>query len=101
MPDPVVPSNEAIAEARRGGSALFRYALAVRRGDRASADHFENEVRRMVPEVVAAGEQETSVAVLADVRRTLGDLKAEQERLRRDLESVEKRLGRGAGEASP
>ena len=42
-------------------------------------------MRRLVPEVVAAGEKQTSVAALADVRRTLVDLKAEQERLRRDL----------------
>ena len=100
-PDPLVPPSEAVTEARRGGSALFRYALAARRGDRASAERFESEVRRLVPEVVAAGEQETSVAALADVRRTLGDLKAEQERLRRDLEGMEKRLGRGPDEASP
>ncbi len=96
-----VPSSEAVTDARRAGSALFRYALAARRGDRASAEHFESEVRLLVPEVVAAGEQETSVAALADARRTLGDLKAEQERLRRDLDAMEKRLGGGAGEASP
>jgi hypothetical protein len=96
-----MPSSDAIMDARRAGSALFRYALAARRGDRAGAERFESEVRRLVPEVVAAGEQETSVAALADVRRTLGDLKAEQDRLRRDLEAMEKRLGRGSGEASP
>lgn len=100
-PDPLVPPSEAVTEARRGGAALFRYALAARRGDRASADHFESEVRRLVPEVVAAGEQEASVEARADLRRMLGDLKSEQERLRRELESVEKRLGHGSGEASP
>jgi spermidine synthase len=100
-PDPLVPPSEAVTEARRAGSALFRYALAARRGDRASAEHFESEVRRLVPEVVVAVEQETSVAALADVRRTLGNLKAEQERLRRDLEAMEKRLKGRAGEASP
>jgi hypothetical protein len=99
--DPLVPSNDAVTDARRAGSALFRYALAARRGDRANADHFESEVRRLVPEVVAAGEQEASVDVPADVRRMLGDLKSEQERLRRELESVENRLGRVSGEASP
>jgi spermidine synthase len=100
-PDPLMPSSDAVIDARRAGSALFRYGLAARRGDRVSAEHFESEVRRLVPEVVVAGEQGTSVAALADVRRTLGDLKAEQQRLRRDLEAMEKRLGRGSGEASP
>jgi spermidine synthase len=99
--DPLVPSNDAVTDARRAGSALFRYALAARRGDRASADHFESEVRRLVPEVVAAGEQEVSVDAPADIRRMLGDLKSEQERLRRELESVENRLGGVSGEASP
>jgi spermidine synthase len=97
--DPLVSSS--IADARRAGSALFRYALAARRGDQAGAQHFESEVRRLVPEVVAAGEQEASVAALADARRTLGDLKSEQERLRHELEAMEKRLGRGFGETSP
>jgi spermidine synthase len=103
-PDPLMPSGDPVTDARRAGSALFRYALAARRGDRASAEHFESEVRRLVPEVVAASEQETSVAsvaALADVRRTLGDLKTEQERLRRDLAAMEKRLAGGTGEASP
>jgi len=36
------------------GRALFRYALAARRGDPAAAG-FEGEVRRLVPEVVASG----------------------------------------------
>jgi len=98
-PDLLLPSTEAVMEARRGGSALFRYALAAQSGNQASADHFESEVRRLVPEVVAAGEQEAPVET-RDVRRMLGALKSEQERLRRELESVEKRLGSGSEEAA-
>jgi spermidine synthase len=100
-PDHLVPLSGAVTDAQRAGFALYRYALAARRGDRASADHFESEVRRLVPEVVAAGDQETSVPALTDVRRMLEDLKSEQERLRRELESVEKRLGRRSAGASP
>jgi spermidine synthase len=98
IPDPIVPSSDAVVDARRAGSALFRYALAARHDDRQTAERFATEVRHLVPEVVAAGERETSVAALADVRRTLGDLKSEQEHLRRELEGLEERVGqRSAG----
>ncbi|TMA40321.1 MAG: hypothetical protein E6J79_00310 [Deltaproteobacteria bacterium] len=92
-PDAVLPADETLADARRAGRALYRYALAARQGDEPAAARFEAEVRRLVPEVVAAGERETPVAALADARRTLGALHDEQERLRRQLETMEKRLG--------
>ena len=91
--DPMMPGDDTLADARRAGRALYRYALAARDGDGPAAARFEAEVRRLVPEVVAAGERETPVAALADARRTLGALHDEQERLRRQLETMEKRLG--------
>ena len=91
--DPMMPVDETLADARRAGRALYRYALAARDGDGPAAARFEAEVRRLVPEVVAAGERETPVAALADARRTLGALHDEQERLRRQVETMEKRLG--------
>jgi spermidine synthase len=91
--DRTLPLSESVDDARRAGAVLYRFALAARRGDRAAAEGFEREVGRLVPEVVAAGEVEAPVAALADVRRTLGDLKSEQERLRRQVEEMEERLG--------
>jgi len=90
--DRTLPHTESIADARKAGEALYRYALAARRGDRVAADHFESDVGRLVPEVVAAGEAESRVAALADVRRSLVDLKSEQDRLRRRVQEMEGRL---------
>ena len=50
----------------------------------------EAEVRELVPEVVAAGDGDA--AILAEARRTLGTLRSEQERLRVEIEAVERRL---------
>jgi len=99
--DRTLPSTAAVADARRAGSALLRYALAARRGDRPGAERFETEVRRLVPEVVAAGEQGAPVATLADVRHTLEDLQSDRERLRRRLDEMEERLRERSGGTTP
>ena len=57
-------------------------------------------MERLVPEVVAAGEEEAPVAALADVRRTLGHLKSEQDRLRRQIQEMEARLEARSMEAT-
>src|SRR5581483_2213133 len=88
----VVPAAD-VAVARRAGAALYRYALAARRDDAAGAAGYEAEVRGLVPEVVAADDGSASVATLADARRTLGTLRTEQERVARELEAMERRLG--------
>ncbi len=90
--DRTLPLSEAIADARRAGAALYRFALAARRGDRAAAERFEGDVTRLVPEVVAADHAEAPVAALADARRTLAELKSEQDRLRRQVQEMEERL---------
>ena len=96
-PDRLLPATGAVAAARRGGAALYRYALAARRDDDRGAARYETEVRQLVPEVVALGERESSVATLAAARRTLGTLRTEQERVARELEAMERRLGDVAG----
>jgi len=96
--DRVLPPTGAVASARRAGAALYRYALAVRHEDESAAARYEAEVRQLVPEVVALGERESSVATLADARRTLGKLQTEQERVARELEAMERRLGQLAGQ---
>jgi len=90
--EPGLPATEAVTEARRAGRALFRYAIAARRGDTVEAARLEREVSRLVPDVVSSVEREAPVAGLADVRRALGTLRSEQARLRRELESMEQRL---------
>jgi spermidine synthase len=89
---PSLPDTDEVAAARRAGAALYRYALAARGGDDVAAARFEADVRRDVPEVVAQGEREAPVAGLADARRTLGTLRTEQERVRQQLEAMERRL---------
>ena len=56
-------------------------------------------MRRLVPEVVALGERGGSVATLADTQRTLGRLRTEQDRVARELEAMERRLGQIEGGA--
>ena len=93
----LLPRTDAVAAARRAGAALYRYALAARQGDESGAARHEAEVRQLVPDVVALGERDASVATLADARRTLGKLQTEQERVARELEAMERRLGQLAG----
>src|SRR5439155_158598 len=80
------------AAARAAGAALYRYALAMARDDAAAAAHFEAEVRRLVPDVVAGAEQQTPVATLADARRTLAALEDAQARVKDRLDAVERQL---------
>ncbi len=96
-PGGLLPATDSVASARRAGAALYHYALAARRGDEGRAARYEAEVRQLVPEVVALGERASSVATLADARRTLGTLRTEQERVARELEAMERRLGELAG----
>jgi spermidine synthase len=87
-------------DARRAGRALYRYALSARGRDRAAAARFEDEVRRLVPEVVAAGERDATSPTLAAVARNLGNLRAEQARLQSELATLQERL-RQQGEPPP
>jgi hypothetical protein len=91
--EPTLPTTPAVADARRAGLALYRYALAATRDDTAQADALMREVSHLVPDVVAGAAREGPATGLADVRRTLGTLRSEQERLRQQLQSMEQRLG--------
>jgi spermidine synthase len=90
--EPTLPATPAVADARRAGLTLFRYALAATQDDTAQADVLMREVSRLVPDVVAGAAREGPATGLADVRRTLGTLRSEQERLRQQLQSMEQRL---------
>jgi spermidine synthase len=82
--------SDDVASARRAGLALARYAVAARRGDVVAAGRFRDEVRDLVPEVVAAdGDAATP---LADARRTLARLREDQDLLQRRVEAIEHRL---------
>src|SRR5207302_11110419 len=93
LPDTALPATAEMAEARQAGAALFRYAIAATRGDAGRADALMREVGRLVPDVIASAEREAPSAELTDVRRNLGRLRSEQERLRQQLQSMEQRLG--------
>jgi len=97
-PDAILPASDAVTAARRAGTALYRYALAARDGDERSAARYEDAVRRLVPDVVTAGEEASPVAALADTRRTLRALRTEQDRVARELDAMERRLGELTGE---
>ena len=88
----MLPATPDIAQARRAGAALFRYAIAATSGDAARAEALMREVSVLVPDVVASANLELGDVGLADVHRTLGSLRAEQERLRQQLRSMEQRL---------
>jgi hypothetical protein len=90
--EPALPATEAARDARRAGRSLFRYAIAARRGETADAERLAGEVRALVPEVVSSGDRASASPALAEARRTMGALRADQERLRRRLESMERRL---------
>jgi spermidine synthase len=91
--EPAMPRTAEITAARRAGRALFRYAIAARRGATVEADRLRDEVRELVPDVVASADLGSPAAALADAHRTLGILRAEQEQLRRQLHALEERLG--------
>jgi spermidine synthase len=93
--DATLPPTGEMAEARRAGAALFRYAIAATSGNAAQADALMREVGRLVPDVIASADREAPSVELADVRRNLGRLRSEQERLRQQLQSMEQRLGTG------
>jgi hypothetical protein len=92
-----LPAAPEVAQARRAGAALFRYAIAATSGDVSRAEALMREVSETVPDVVASANRELGDGGIADVRRTLGSLRVEQERLRQQLQSMEQRLGPAGG----
>jgi spermidine synthase len=91
-PEPAIPATEEMAQARRAGAALFRYAIAATQGDAGQAQQLMREISRLVPDVIAGVEGEAPAAQIAEVRRSLGELQSNQERLRQQLQSIEQRL---------
>jgi spermidine synthase len=91
-PDPFWPASDEVAAARRAGTALYHYVLAVAQHDDATAARLQTEVRRLVPEVILAAESQTPWAGLAEARDALVGLRAEQEQVHQRLEEMERRL---------
>jgi len=94
-PDPLLPASDSIAEAQRAGRLLYRYALAATSGDATGAARLEADVRRLVPEVVESAEP--AGEDLAEARRTLAGLRAQQDQVQRHLAQIEQRLGQLSG----
>jgi spermidine synthase len=93
--EPILPATDETHAAETAGPVLYRYALAATRHDPQAAA-LADEVRRLAPDVVAASERASDD--LAERRRDLADLRASQDAVRRDLESMQRRLDAlGAG----
>src|SRR5262249_33195691 len=84
--DPFLPRSGAVADARRAGTALYHYALAVAQHDNAAAAQFQAEVRALVPEVIHAADSMSAGEGLVEARQELQGLRVEQEQVRRRLE---------------
>ena len=89
--DPFAPSSEAITAARRAGTALYGYALAEARHDEPTAQRLEAEVSDLVPEVVASAEADDPLPSRREAGE-LADLRAEQQRLLQQLDTMQHRL---------
>jgi spermidine synthase len=89
--DALLADSSEVAQARRAGLALHRYALAATRGDASDAARYESEVRSLVPEVVLAAESAPEPARSA-AEQQLSELRAEQKETERRLEAMEGRL---------
>ena len=90
--DPLLLPSADVRAGRRAGTALFHYAVAATRGDREQAARLEDEVRRLVPDVVLAGEQASASPELAAAERHLATLEAQETALQRRLSEMERRL---------
>ncbi|HVO27368.1 MAG TPA: fused MFS/spermidine synthase [Candidatus Margulisiibacteriota bacterium] len=91
-PDPLLPATDSVAEARRAGVLLYRYALAATSNDEDGAARLEQEVRTLVPEVVRHAESAETVADLAEARRTLAHLRSQREQVERRVAEIEEHL---------
>jgi spermidine synthase len=89
QPDPVLADADDVRDARRAGTRLYHYALATARGDRAGSADFEEQVRALVPDVIATA----ATTSPSDAATALADLRAAEDDVRRRLEAVERRLG--------
>lgn len=92
LPDPLLGGSASIAEARRAGMLLYRYALAATTHDEVAAGRLESEVRALVPEVIQNAESAEGLADVVEARRTLAGLRSEQEQVQRRLDALEHRL---------
>ena len=78
--------------ARRAGTALAQYALAVARHDEKTAAQLQAEVRALIPDVILAAESGDPGVCPATARQELQGLRVEQEQVRQRLEDMERRL---------
>ena len=91
-PDPLLPRTDEVRSARRAGTSLYHYAVAATRGDRLRAAALEDEVRRLVPDVVQAADVAAPDATVAAAERTLATLEAREAALHERLRQMERRL---------
>jgi hypothetical protein len=94
----ILPPSEDLATSQKAGTLLYRYALAASRKDAAAAQGFEEQVRHMVPEVIAAVEA-SSVTAPQDRDGELARLDEDRLEVRKELEALERRVAELGGSA--
>ena len=95
--DPLMPAASEIVAARRAGTALYHYAVAVARHRDVEAAQYQAEVSGLVPEVIAAGANNSITNPDTQEQQGLATLRRQQETLRRQLEEMQRRLDQLSG----
>jgi spermidine synthase len=87
----ILPPSDELVTSQQAGTLLYRYALAATRKDTAAAAGFEEQVRRMVPEVIA-GVEASRGAASPDPDDELAKLHEDRVEVRKEIEALERRV---------
>jgi spermidine synthase len=95
--DPLFPGSKDITDARRAGTALYRYTVAVARHDNGAAARYQAQVRELVPEVVSVARTSNAKTSPVISQRDLEELLRQQKVLRQQLEETQRRVSKLSG----
>ena len=90
--DLLLPPSKEMTDARRAGTALYHYAVAMAQHDDTTANRYQLEVRQLVPDVVLAAGATNSTITIDKAQPDLEQLLKQQEQLRHQLEEMQQRL---------
>ena len=100
MSDPLLPESKEITAARRAGTALYHYAVAVARHDDVAAAGYQTQVSELVPEVIAGGANESKIKEDSREQQSIAALRQQQETLRQQLDEIQRRLAKLSASAT-
>ncbi|HEY6999385.1 MAG TPA: fused MFS/spermidine synthase [Candidatus Binatia bacterium] len=95
--DPLMPAATEVNAARRAGTALYHYTVAVGRHRDADAARYQAEVSRLVPEFVSAGADNAKTNLDTREQQSLVTLRQQQKILLQQLEQMQRRLDKLSG----